>query len=305
MPVYGPTLEDQREYQRIHGSWNSPWYPILFFLVAMPIEWWLWRRAPFMQFGWQIVLGLTIVLAAVPWIGSRSPSHAADSAALRRHPARFAFLLPMVLLHVGVMALYGPYWRSGPGDATVTINRVLVALGNPQTMADLLVEAVARTGEREVLRDVGFLRRLGADVNARGGDGRYPLDAVALPDVLVVLLDAGARAHGDQIAVQLQRVIDAGDMVTLERLLALGIDPDLVAADDASGITAAQWAARWGYVEALESLLAAGARLDHRDGQGRTVLDHARDGGDDGVLAVIARYDGRVGNSPGTGPEAD
>jgi hypothetical protein len=87
----------------------------VFFLVAMPLEWWLWKDAPFVQLGWQVVLGLSIVVAAVPWIGS--VAHPADSAALRRHPARFAFVLPALALHLAIFALYGPYWRSGAGTA--------------------------------------------------------------------------------------------------------------------------------------------------------------------------------------------
>jgi hypothetical protein len=180
--MHDPTLEDSNERDRIAGSWSSPVYPLVFFLVAMPLEWWLWKDAPFMQLGWQVVLGLSIVVAAVPWIGS--VAHPADSAALRRHPARFAFVLPALALHLAIFALYGPYWRSGAGDGSVTIHRLVTALREPAQMSTLLVEAVARTGEdpSEVLRDIALLRRLGADVNAPAPDGRYPLDAAARPE---------------------------------------------------------------------------------------------------------------------------
>ena len=70
--MHDPTLEDSNERDRIAGSWSSPVYPLVFFLVAMPLEWWLWKDAPFMQLGWQVVLGLSIVVAAVPWKLNRS-----------------------------------------------------------------------------------------------------------------------------------------------------------------------------------------------------------------------------------------
>jgi hypothetical protein len=97
-------------------------------------------------------------------------------------------------------------------------------------MSTLLVEAVARTGEgpSEVLRDIALLRRLGADVNAPAPDGRYPLDAAARPEALAALLDSGARTYSDQVSVQLRRLVDTDDLATLGRLLALGVDPDLV-----------------------------------------------------------------------------
>lgn len=293
MPGY--TMEEQQEFDRIRGSWSSPWYPVLFFLVAMPIEVAWWWKAPFMQFGWQILLGLTIVVAAVPWIGSRG--HAADSAALRQHPARFAFLVPMLVLHGGMIALYGPYWRSGPGEGSVTVNRLLKAMVEPATMANLFVAAVSRSNENDAsvnLRDIGLLRRLGADVNAPADDGRFPLDVADQSEVFAALLDAGARAHSDHIASLLHRAIDAEDATMLARLLALGVAPDLLRPDDASRISAAQFAARWGYVEALETLLAAGASLAHRDAQGRSVRDHATNGGDADILAVIARHEARA-----------
>ena len=291
----GYTQQEQREFDRIRGSWSSPWYPALFFLVAMPIEFGWWWKAPFMQFGWQVLLGLTVVVAAVPWIGSRG--HAEDSAALRRHPARFAFLLPMLLLHGGMIALYGPYWRSGPGDGSVTVNRLLKAMVEPAMMANLFVDAVARSNEEDAsvnLRDIGLLRRLGADVNAPADDGRFPLDVASEPEVFAALVDAGARAHSDQIASLLHSAIGAEDATMVAQLLALGIDPDLLRPDDASRISAAQFAARWGYVKALDTLLAAGASLEHRDAQGRSVLDHATNGADEAILAVIAHHEARI-----------
>lgn len=191
-------------------------YPLVFFLVAMPLEWWLWKDAPFMQLGWQVVFGLSIVVAAVPWIGS--VAHPADSAALRRHPARFAFVLPALAFHLAIFALYGPYWRSGAGDGSVTIHRLVIALREPAQMSTLLVEVVARTGDdpSEVLRDIALLRRLGADVNAPAPDGRYPLDAAARPEALAALLDSGARRHSDQVSAQLRRLVDA-DLLTWRR----------------------------------------------------------------------------------------
>ena len=292
--MHDPTLEDSNERDRIAGSWSSPVYPLVFFLVAMPLEWWPWKDAPFMQLGWQVVLGLSIVVAAVPWIGS--VAHPADSAALRRHPARFAFVLPALALHLAIFALYGPYWRSGAGDGSVTIHRLVTALREPAQMSTLLVEAVARTGEdpSEVLRDIALLRRLGADVNAPAPDGRYPLDAAARPEALAALLDSGARRHSDQVSAQLRRLVDADDLATLGRLLALGVDPDLVESTEPSGVTALQWAARWEHVEAFDALLAAGARLDRTDRHGRTALDHAHNGGSTAVLERIAQHQGQA-----------
>ena len=112
--MYGPTLEDQRERDRIAGSWNSPLYPLVF-VVAFAIELALWWQAPFMQLGWQLVLALTVVLASVPWIGS--VSHRENSAALRRHGVRFAFLVPALLLHAGWRTSTGPTGSPVPATA--------------------------------------------------------------------------------------------------------------------------------------------------------------------------------------------
>lgn len=283
--MYGPTLEDQRQYDRFSGSWKSPWYPVVF-AVAFGIELALWWRAPFMRIGWQAALALTVVFASVPWIGS--VSHRADSAALRRHVARFAFLVPAVLLHAGMALLYGPYWRSGPGDSSVSVNGILRALRDPERMSLLMTEAAARTADAR--RDLGFFLRLGADPNRPAADGRYPLDAARSAGAVDALLTGGARKHSRAIATPLRLLAGEGDADTLRRLLAAGVPPDTLEPDDRDGFTAAHEAAYGDHAEALRALLAAGADPARRDRWGRDVADNARRGRSDASLAVLAEH---------------
>lgn len=283
--MWGPTMEEQRERDRISGSWNSPLYPLAF-VVAFALELALWWRAPFMQLGWQVVLALTVVLASVPWVGS--VSHREDSAALRRHGARFAFLVPALLLHAGMAQLYGPYWRSGPGDGSVSVNRVLLALRDPGRMSLLVAEAATRTSDAG--RDLGFFLRLGADPNRPTPDGRYPLDEARSAGAVDALLSSGARRHSPAIATPLRLLAAEGDAATLRRLLAAGVDPDTLEPDDRDGFTAAHEAAYRDQAEALRVLLAAGANPSRRDRWGRDVADNARRGRSDEALAVLVEH---------------
>jgi hypothetical protein len=281
--MYGPTLEDQRQHERFSGSWKSPWYPVVFG-VAIGVELVLWWRAPFMRLGWQAALALTVVLASVPWVGS--VSHRADSEALRRHGARFAFLVPAVLLHAGMAYLYGPYGRSGPGDSSVSVNRVLLALRDPERMSLLMVEAGGRPADAR--RDLGFFLRLGADPNRPAADGRFPLDAARSAGAVDALLAGGARKHSPAIAVTLRFLASEGDAETLRRLLAVGVPPDTLEPGEQDGFTAAHEAAYSDHAEALRVLLAAGADPSRRDRWGRDAADNARRGNSGQALAVLA-----------------
>ncbi len=289
--MYGPTMEDRGECERIAGSWQSPWYPVVF-AVGFALELALWWRAPFMQVGWQVGLALTVVLASVPWIGS--VAHREESAGLRRLGARFAFVVPAVLLHAGMALLYGPFWRSGPGDGSVTVNRVLLALRDPGRMSVLLVEAGARPADAR--RDLGFFLRLGADPNRPAADGRYPLDAARSAGAVDALLAGGARRHSPLIAVTLRLLAGENDTETLRRLLAAGVPPDTLEPEDRDGFTAAHEAAYGNHAEALRALLAAGADPSRRDRWGRDVADSARRGNSAEALAVLAE------RSAGSGP---
>lgn len=283
--MYGPTLEDNRQYERFAASWKSPWYPVVF-AVAFAVELGLWWRAPFMQLGWQVALALTVVLASVPWVGSAA--HREESAALRRHGARFAFLLPAVLLHAGTALLYGPYWRSGPGDSSVNLNRILLALRDPERMSLLMAEAAARP--ETARRDLGFFLRLGADPNRPAADGRYPLDAARSAGAVDALLAGGARKHSPSIAATLLLLAREGDAETLRRLLAAGVLPDTLGPGDQDGFTAAHEAAYSDHAEALRVLLAAGADASRRDRWGRDVAENARRGKSEEALAVLAEH---------------
>lgn len=66
----------------------------------------------------------------------------------------------------------------------------------------------------------------------------------------------------------------AGDTSEVRALLAKGVDPDGM---DRHGLTALHWAAREGRVEAMRTLVAAGAGVDRRDAaaNGWTPLMHA------------------------------
>lgn len=289
--MYGPTLEDKRQYERFAGSWKSPWYPIVF-AVAFAVELALWWKAPFMRIGWQAALALTVVLASVPWVGS--VSHREDSAALRRHAARFAFLLPAILLHAGMAFFYGPYWRSGPGDSSVNVSRILRALQDPDRMGLLLAEAAARP--ETARRDLGFFLRLGADPNRPAADGRYPLDAARSAGAVDALLAGGARRHSRAVATTLRLLAGEGDADTLRRLLAAGVPPDTLEPDDRDGFTAAHEAAYGDHAEALRVLLGAGADPTRRDRWGRDVADNARRGRSEEALAVLAER--AAGSSP-------
>jgi len=290
------SLEAQAELQRERDAWSSPWYPALFFLVAMPIELWCWWEAPYMQFGWQVVLGLTIVVAVVPWIGSRQ--HRGDSEALRRHPARFGFLLPALLLHAGMFALYGPYWRSGAADGSINVNRLLVGLVDAAAMSELLGPAA----EREP-REVAFLLRLGADPNGRDASGRHPLDRAMTAQTVDLLLAHGARAHSAAIHRTLNLMAHDASAETLSRLLAAGVDADATDPASDDGYTAAHEAAYGDHAAALRVLLSVGADVQRRDRWGRNVLDHARRGESAAALAVLAEFDHRV-PAPALGSQA-
>lgn len=283
--MYGPTLEDERKYDRFAASWKSPWYPVVF-AVAFAIELALWWKAPFMQAGWQVALALSVVLAAVPWVGS--VAHREESGALRRHAARFAFLLPAVVLHAGVALFYGPYWRSGPGDSSVSLNRVLLSLRDPERMSALMTEASARP--ETARRDLGFFLRLGADPNRPGADGRFPLDGARSASAVDALLSGGARKHSRAIATTLLLLAREGDAGSLRRLLAVGVPPDTLGTDDQDGFTATHEAAYSGHAEALRALLAAGADPKRRDRSGRDATDHARRGKSPEALAVLSEH---------------
>ena len=283
--MYGPTLEEQRARERVLRSWSSPWYPVIF-AVAFGLELGLWWRAPFMQVGWQAALALTVVAASVPWIGS--VRHRDDSNALRRHGARFAFLVPALLLHAGMAGLYGPYWRSGPGDGSVGVNRILFALRDPEQMSRLMVEAAARPADAE--RDLGFFLRLGGDANRPVADGHHPLDAARSAAAADALIAAGAREHSPAIAAPLRLLASEGEAETLRRLLAVGVDPDTLEPDDRDGFTAVHEAAYGNQPDALRVLLAAGADPSRRDRWGRDAADNARRGESEEALAVLTEY---------------
>lgn len=277
-----PTIEEIRSRERALDTWSSPLYPAVFF-IGFALEWGLWVDAPFMRLGWIAVLALSLVVASTPWIGS--VRHREASAAARRHPARFALLLPALLLHLGAFTLYGPDRRAGSGDSTVTVNQVLMALLDGERMPALLVPAAERTEY-----EVRFLLRLGADPNAADADGRYPLDVARDPGVLTLLLDRGGRAHSASVAVILLTMARAGEAGILRRLLAVGVHPDLTLSE-MEGYGAAHEAAYMDHAEALRVLLEGGADPGRRTARGETVADYARRGQAESVLAVLAEFE--------------
>ncbi len=123
----------------------------------------------------------------------------------------------------------------------------------------------------------------GQDIDAFAPDG-FTLLALAVffrhPDLAKTLIEAGAdpnlRANNAQKVGPLHAAVARGDVVTLEKLLLAGGDPNL---PQQQGVTPLHSAAHTGNAAAVELLVRYGADLALRDEQGRSAADHAREKG--------------------------
>jgi len=134
---------------------------------------------------------------------------------------------------------------------------------------------------------VGLLIERGADVNARDGSGRAPLQLAArdyLTEVAAVLIDAGADVNlsdGDGRG-PLHETVNWNTADLAELLLTHGAD---VNARSARGDTPLHEAAAKGRIEVVPLLVQHGAAINSRNKRGLTASDLAQEGLNDPGLA--------------------
>ncbi len=146
------------------------------------------------------------------------------------------------------------------------------------------------------LNDIAEIRRLaatGANLEARDGSGRTPLHVAAFQShesAVAALVEAGADAnaleHQDYDIVTIAAVAD--DVPMLKQALAAGCRPGNITSPYEG--TALIAAAHLGHVEVVETLIAAGAPLDHVNNLHWTALIESVVLGDGGPAHVaVAR----------------
>ncbi|ABM62608.1 ankyrin repeat domain-containing protein [Halorhodospira halophila] len=136
---------------------------------------------------------------------------------------------------------------------------------------------VVRAGDVETLAWM-LDRGLPVDVAWQDGDNFLSLADIAAewsPRAAALLLRRGAQLHGEGAAALVAAALH-GDAVQVAELLEQGVDPDVnVRGGDAEGRTLLMEAARLGYREVVEDLLAAGADAGSVDEYGADALWHA------------------------------
>ena len=144
------------------------------------------------------------------------------------------------------------------------------------------------------LKTAELLLAKGADVNAKSGDGSTPLDKARTfrrEEITELLLARGARGMPKTADADVFfRALRRGDLVKAKTLLK--DDPDLAFARDKTSDdeTALHLAAKGGYKDVAELLLAAGAEVDAKSDEGKTPLWSAAGlGGENMVELLLAR----------------
>lgn len=102
-------------------------------------------------------------------------------------------------------------------------------------------------------------------------------------NLLDLLFQLGAKLAPNDPA-PLQRAISNRDASAVQKLLRHGANPD---ATDSLGFTALMLAAKFGAVDIVKSLLAAGAKTDTKNRDGKSALDYARINRHAGTEALI------------------
>jgi len=206
------------------------------------------------------------------------------------------------------------------GDPAGTVRLLLEAGADPNRRFDHLtrgahgqtplLEAVTRD-EVEIAR---LLVRAGADVNASTAEGRTPIVVAQSPEMIEVLLAAGAAVGGQDTDgetalhhaasatnqasgvyfstslrpedVERRRPAFAKQTESLRQLLAAGADVSLRNRDGATPLHAA---ARAGNVPAVELLLQHKADVTATDAKGATPLHYAAEGGSVEAAGLLLR----------------
>lgn len=136
-------------------------------------------------------------------------------------------MIDLLLQHGADIDARSDWWAGSFGALDFTdeeTSRHLLARG-----ATLTAHAAARLGMAEELRQI--IARNPAAANERGGDGQYPLHFAKTPEIVDILLDAGAEINARDLdhegtAVQ-TRVMDAD---ILKRLVERGAATDIFSA---------------------------------------------------------------------------
>lgn len=132
-------------------------------------------------------------------------------------------------------------------------------------------------------------------VNAKDESGLTPLMSAAAGGhtaCVRALLDAGADAHARDDKGCTALHFHKGRAQVLETLLP--VSTPVMDGGDEGGVTPLHRAAGPGYYDAVRLLLAAGARVDVRDGQGDTPLHYACEEGRAEVVALLLENGARA-----------
>lgn len=180
-----------------------------------------------------------------------------------------------------------PFWDVGEPDceteeqAQALVDRFFAAGGTGEVLAQQLNEALERNPGTAVIFNHDYLPILRAipDFSTCSAPAvAYAIHSRACC-VLDLLVERGADlyvraedAGGAPLVIAAQHEDEESALWPTEKLLAAGVDPDMVSAD---GETPLMHAAAQGHVELARKLIAAGADLTRRDFQGRMPLHWA------------------------------
>ena len=176
--------------------------------------------------------------------------------------------------------LLGMTTLSGLLGPTITVGQVPPSMAEVSDYTGLL--AAAAIGDAT---EIARLTEAGADLGIRDKRGRTPLHVAAFSahhEAMRALVKAGADPNSLEIErydiVTIAAVLN--DVATLELALALGTSPGNVTSPyDGTALIAA---AHLGHVEAVKTLIAAGAPLNHINNLGWTAVIEAIVLGDGG-----------------------